>query len=117
MSSTHSKELISHEYNDNDVANANIKGEGHWKIDRAGDFGWGIFALKDFAPNEFIFRGKSIAFQSRDSHTIQIGWDKHSVMDLPGTLINHSCSANTGIKDNDFGAYDFYAVHEIKAGE
>ena len=54
--------VVSHEYNDNDVAVANVKGEGNWKISRAGDFGWGIFALRDFAPDEFIFRGKSIAF-------------------------------------------------------
>ena len=108
---------VSHAYSDMDVADANLKGIGQWKIDRAGDFGWGIFALKDYQPHEFIFRGKSIAFQPRDSHTIQIGWDKHSVMDLPGTLINHSCDANTGIKDNDFGAFDFYAVNHIKQGE
>ena len=49
--------------------------------------------------------------------TIQIGWEKYSVMDLPGTLINHSCNANTGIRDNDFGAYDFYAVRAISAAE
>ncbi len=60
---THNKEAIfSHDYTDNDVAIANNKGKGLWKIDKAGDFGWGIFALKDYAPNEFIFRGKSIAF-------------------------------------------------------
>ena len=43
--------------------------------------------------------------------------DKHCVMKLPGILINHSCDANTGIKDNDEGVFDFYAVVPIKAGE
>lgn len=38
-------------------------------------------------------------------------------MDLPATLINHSCDANCGIKDNEYGAYDFYAVKPIKTGE
>ena len=64
------KSSVSHAYTDNDVADANLKGVGFWKIDKAGDFGWGVFALKDYQPNEFIFRGKSIAIQPRDSHTV-----------------------------------------------
>ena len=39
------------------------------------------------------------------------------MIDLSGTLINHSCNANTGIKDNDFRAYDLNAVREIPAAE
>ncbi len=43
--------------------------------------------------------------------------DRHCVMALPAILINHSCEANTGIKDNDQGVFDFYAVTPIRAGE
>ena len=38
-------------------------------------------------------------------------------MDLPATLINHSCDANVGIRDNDLGAYDFFALTDIVEGE
>lgn len=110
-------ETCTHEFSDSQIAEVNLKGVGLWKVDKAGDFGWGIFAQKDYAPNEFIFRGKALRFQQRDSHTVQVGWDKHALMDLPATLINHSCEANTGIKDNEYGAYDFFAVRPIKAGE
>ena len=36
--------------------------------------------------------------------------DTHVHMDLPGRLINHSCRANLGIRDNSMGAFDFYVV-------
>lgn len=31
--------------------------------------------------------------------------------------MNHSCDGNMGIQDNDTGAYDLYALREIKEGE
>ena len=70
LTSDSDKDNVLHTYSDKDVADANQNGVGLWKIDRAGDFGWGIFALKDYQPHDFIFRGKSIKFQPRDSHTI-----------------------------------------------
>jgi hypothetical protein len=38
-------------------------------------------------------------------------------MDMPATLINHSCEANAGILDNEYGAYNFYAIKKIKTGD
>ena len=38
-------------------------------------------------------------------------------MDLPAVMINHSCDANVGIKDNELGAYDFIAIKHIKDNE
>jgi hypothetical protein len=34
-------------------------------------------------------------------------------MDEPGRLINHSCSPNTGVRNNKFGAYNFVALVDI----
>ena len=53
----------------------------------------------------------------RGSHTIQTGWRRHSAIDLPARLVNHSCGANVGIRDNEEGAYDFFALRLIRAGE
>ena len=36
-----------HEFSTAKVNEANLKGEGKWRIDRAGDNGWGIFAERD----------------------------------------------------------------------
>ena len=61
---------------------------------------------------------KAIAVSDvRCSHSVQTGWDKHVVMNLPAILINHSCDANVGIRDNDMGAYDFFAIKNIIKGE
>ena len=51
-----------------------------------------------------------------DSHSVQTGWKKHVQVDLPTRFINHCCSANVGLENNDKGAYDFFALSKIEAG-
>eukprot|EP00591_Stephanopyxis_turris_P005086 CAMPEP_0195515894 /NCGR_PEP_ID=MMETSP0794_2-20130614/6799_1 /TAXON_ID=515487 /ORGANISM="Stephanopyxis turris, Strain CCMP 815" /LENGTH=93 /DNA_ID=CAMNT_0040644387 /DNA_START=302 /DNA_END=580 /DNA_ORIENTATION=- len=48
---------------------------------------------------------------------MQKDWDAHVRIDLPARFINHSCNANIGIQDNEFGAYDFLALRTIPEGE
>ena len=80
--------------------------------------GLGLYASKNFAIGDFVMASRPIKVTgARDSHTIQIGWDRHVIMDLPAVLINHSCDANVGIRNNDDGAYDFWAIRPIAAGE
>ena len=43
--------------------------------------------------------------------------DAHVRIDLPARFINHSCDANCGVMDNEFGAYDFIARRTIVEGE
>ena len=38
-------------------------------------------------------------------------------VDEPGILTNHSCDPNTGVRNNELGAYDFVALRDIKQGE
>ncbi len=45
-----------HEFSTAEVNAANMNGGGKWRIDRAGDYGWGIFALTDFMPGDLIFK-------------------------------------------------------------
>ena len=106
--------------------------------------GYGLVAQKDFQKGELVMVAKAVEISTkRHSHTIQKGWDEHVVMDLPAILINHSCEANVGIRDNDDdnngkheeegkkekgkgvvvggvgvgGAYNFYALQKIPSGD
>lgn len=76
--------------------------------------GWGLYSKKDLRKGELVFRGAALATTSaRTTHTVQLDWDKHVTMDMPATLVNHSCDANVGIKENELGAYDFFALRDI----
>mmetsp|Transcript_13722 Transcript_13722/g.28768 ORF Transcript_13722/g.28768 Transcript_13722/m.28768 type:complete len:218 (+) Transcript_13722:149-802(+) len=93
--------------------------------------GLGIFASKDFAAGDLIVSSKPLSTtKERCSHSVQIDWDQHVLMDLPAILINHSCNGNVGIRSNDnkvqdgdvaddevVGAYDFWAIRPIKEGQ
>mmetsp|Transcript_6168 Transcript_6168/g.15365 ORF Transcript_6168/g.15365 Transcript_6168/m.15365 type:complete len:139 (-) Transcript_6168:382-798(-) len=53
------------------------------------------------------------------SHSIQIDWDRHILMELPARFLNHSCDPNVGVgpRVNEAGSYDFVALCDIGAGE
>ncbi len=87
-------------------------------IQKTSDRGWGLYAKRTFDLGDKIFSSKAISSSTkRSSHSIQTGCNTHVTMDLPARFINHSCDANTGIQDNEFGAYDFYAMRTIYEGE
>jgi len=80
--------------------------------------GYGLFAVQDISVGQQVFRGEALHIKSEpDSHTIQTGWKKHAIMDLPALLVNHSCQANVGVEENDVGAYDFNALTKISRDE
>ncbi len=82
------------------------------------EMGWGLYAARLFEANEFVFSARGLEVsESRHSHSVQTDWRAHTFMDLPGRFINHSCDANCGIKDNQLGAYDFYALRKIEKNE
>ena len=52
------------------------------------------------------------------AHSIQIGWGKHILMNLPARYINHSCDPNIGVGGlNECGSYDFVALRDIESDE
>ena len=56
------------------------------------------------------------ALPQANSHTIQTDWNQHVLMSLPALLLNHVCNrANLVARQNDQGAYDFYAHRPIGA--
>jgi hypothetical protein len=80
--------------------------------------GYGVFALMDYPKDNFVVTGKPVKTQDyADSHTIQTGFDKHVLMNLPALMLNHRCnSANVKAVANPVGGYDFVALRDIKAG-
>lgn len=99
--------------------------------DSSDNKGMGLFASKDFAAGDLVMSSRSLAeTKTSGSHTVQIDWETHILMDLPAILINHSCDANIGIRNNtngvvrffdgktsSSGAYDFFAIRSIQKGE
>jgi hypothetical protein len=67
----------------------------------AGSRGKGVFALKDFAPGEFIFRrrhGRIVKLEELESlsdedrmHLCELNWTLFAVLLPPGAYLNHSC--------------------------
>jgi len=100
-----------------EIRTANMKGNGVWEITHTKDKGWGIYAISKIPKFTKIFRARALSKGSeRHSHSVQVGWNEHVFMDLPARFINHSCSANVGVKDNDIGAYDFFALKDVPQG-
>lgn len=80
--------------------------------------GWGVFADCDFGEGETVLCSQEVASSTeRDSHTIQVDWDKHVRLDYPSHCLNHCCHASVGVVDNNLGAYDFVARRNLKAGD
>ena len=84
--------------------------------------GKGVFSLKDFKKDEFIFRstkGKLIKRQNisklsrkEQNHTTEIKSNIYELMISPAKYINHSCDPNSYVK----GKF-YYAMKPIKEGE
>jgi hypothetical protein len=95
---------------------------GDVEVRPAGEKGLGVFARRDFAAGEFIFRrrhgrvvtGAEIASLSAGDqvHLCELDWDRFAVLLPPGAYLNHSCDPNamrSGVK--------VFAWKAIAAGE
>ena len=101
-----------------DIEATNKVGEGQWRIMDTGNKGYGVFAQRDYSKHEVVLKSKAARKGvARDSHSVQIGWGDQVHLNLPGHLLNHSCDANVGVRENELGAYDFVSVKPIRAGE
>jgi len=79
--------------------------------------GRGVFANRYFRKGETVVVGKKVEIlPERTMHSLQMDFDLHVEFDEPGRLLNHSCSPNTGVRNNKFGGYDFVALVDIPAG-
>lgn len=60
-------------------------------------------------------RARGIA-PKRDSHSVQKNGWTHLYLDQPGEIFAHSCNPNLAIRDNEYGAFDFFTVVPVMAG-
>ena len=73
--------------------------------------GLGVFALRPFAPGEFIFRRRHSLVIDRagiakltpedEMHLCELDWDRFAVLAPPGCYLNHSCDPHamrSGVK-------------------
>lgn len=80
--------------------------------------GRGVFALQDFVVGDLVMVGRAVEIvPQRTKYSVQIGWDRHALFDLPSILSNHSCDPNCGLRTNAHDGYDFIARKPIAAGE
>jgi len=80
--------------------------------------GRSVFASRSFFKGETVVVGRrEMILPERTNHSFQIDFDLHIELDEPARLINHSCSPNTGVRNNKFGAYDFVALVDIPEGD
>jgi len=88
------------------------------KVAAAGAKGHGVFALREFVRGETVIVGRAIDHPPRRTRmSVQVGWGQHVEMDAPATLLNHSCTPNLGVHENEWSAYDFVALRDILSGE
>lgn len=88
------------------------------EVAMAGAKGRGVFAAREFVRGETVIVGRAIEYPAnRTRMSVQIGWERHVEMDVPATLVNHSCAPNLGVRENQWRAYDFVALRNILVGE
>ena len=88
------------------------------EIARAGIKGRGVFAARTFVPGETVIVGRAIDYPpARTRMSVQLDWERHVEIDAPATLLNHSCTPNLCVRENQWCAYDFVALRDILAGE
>ena len=88
---------------------------------RQSRFGKGLFAKKDMAPGTIICKatGKELNFQQtlllhqKESHTLQIDFDKYILCDPPFLYSNHSCNPNCAINSD----FELFTLQDVKEGE
>jgi len=92
------------------------------KVRGAGEKGLGVYAKRDFARGEFIFRrrhGKVVSAagigglsREEQMHLTELGRDRFAVVLPPGAYLNHACDPNamrSGVR--------VFAWRDVRAGE
>ncbi|MEH2279461.1 MAG: amino acid adenylation domain-containing protein [Nostoc sp.] len=80
--------------------------------------GRGVFATKKFVQGETVVVGIPIEeVLERTIYSFQMDFNLHVNLDEPAVIINHSCDPNTGVRNNQFGGYNFIALEDIEAGK
>lgn len=77
-----------------------------------------VVATRQFPSGHVVVIGRPTrVVPHRTTHSFQVDWETHVDLDEPACYINHSCNPNTGIRDNDYGGFDFIALRDIAGDE
>lgn len=82
--------------------------------------GYGLFATRRFQVGDTVIVGAPVhPAQGNGVHAVQTGIDEFGYEEGMGTLVNHSCDPNCGIRlvDADSNAFDLVARRPIDRGE
>jgi uncharacterized protein len=90
---------------------------------RNSKFGRGLFAIRDIEPGTILCKAtakkdeltldQTILLNEKESHTLQIDFDKYILCEPPFLYSNHSCNPNCAIN----GDLELFALKQIKAGK
>ncbi len=77
-----------------------------------------MFTTKAFKKGDLVYQSRAVAaLNVRTPYTIQVDWNKHVLLDDIANFMNHSCDPSVILKDNDQGAYDLIAFHDLDNGD
>jgi hypothetical protein len=80
--------------------------------------GDGVFSERRFAAGELVLVGASIySVEQNDSHAVQTGPNEFGYEAGIGTMVNHSCDPNCGVRPTELGVFDLVARREISDDE
>lgn len=90
---------------------------------RESRFGKGLFATKDIEPGEVLCRvswkekelnfADTLVLKEKESHAVQIDFDRYLLCEPPFLYSNHSCNPNCAVN----ASLEMFALRKIKAGE
>ncbi|MGH7261897.1 MAG: SET domain-containing protein-lysine N-methyltransferase [Nitrospiraceae bacterium] len=77
-----------------------------------------VVATRQFPSGRVVVIGRPTrVLPYRTTHSFQVDWETHVDLGEPARYINHSCEPNTGIRDNDYGGFDFITLRKIVRNE
>jgi len=105
-----------------EVEEANMRCKGSLEV-RKTEGQWGVHPTRPYNEGDIVISSNLKHNDTKSTlipcaHSIQIGWGKHILMNLPARYINHSCDPNIGVGGlNECGSYDFVALRDIESDE
>lgn len=80
--------------------------------------GDGVFTTRPFDEGETVMAGAPILRVERnDSHAIQISRHEFGYEEGMGSIVNHSCDPNCGVRPTERGVFDLWARRPVDSGE